>query len=229
MKKLIAFAAAAALLLAQSAAAFAREPEPAGSAAESTPAPAETGSIFDLLEKGKIGYEADLAEYYLTEMAEAAAEGNVEAGREACGNRDAIIDSTGSGSEKISFDDLYLLARLISAEAGSYWLSDDFKMCVGEVALNRVASPEFPDTLYDVVYQEGQYSCASLAGFESLVPEEGCVDIALRLLQGERMMVESVVYQSSYIQGEIFAVYTDWRLGTTYFCVSTNIDLYPAD
>ncbi len=202
------------------------------SAAESVPesAPESTeskGNIFDLLGKSSISYEADLAEYYLSEMTAAAIAGDVEAGREACANRDHIIDTNGMDCAKIAFDDLYLLAKLINAEAGSDWLTEDFRLCMGEVVLNRVASPEFPNTLYDVAYQPGQYSSVTTAAFANLIPGEGFVDIALRLLQGERQMVESVVYQSSYVQGEIFAVYEDWRLGTIYFCISKNQELYP--
>lgn len=185
------------------------------------------GNIFDLLDKSSISYEADLAEYYLGEMTAAAAAGDVEAGREAGRNRDYIIDTNGMDCTKIAFDDLYLLSKLINAEAGSDWLTEDFRLCMGEVVLNRVASPEFPNTLYDVAYQSGQYSSVTTAAFANLIPGESFVDIALRLLQGERQMVESVVYQSSYIQGEIFEVYEDWRLGTIYFCMSKNQELYP--
>ena len=37
----------------------------------------------------------------------------------------------------ITFEDLFLLAKIIYAEAGSHWLSDEWKMAVGEVVLNR--------------------------------------------------------------------------------------------
>ena len=120
-----------------------------------------------------------------------------------------------------------LLARIIDSSAGSDWLTDEFRMCVGEVVLNRVASPEFPDTIQGVVYQKGQYSVVNTARFASLAPRFECVDAALRLLQGERHMVPGVVYQADYLQGELFSVYFDRRLGNTYFCLSENLDLYP--
>ena len=165
--------------------------------------------------------------YYLEEMGRAAVAGDTQAGREAEQYRNEIIDQNGSGEVKISFDDLYLLAKLICAEAGSDWLSDDFRLCVGEVVLNRVDSPEFPDNISDVVYQKGQYASAGTAAFASLVPSQACVDVALRLMQGERKMAPSVVFQSDHEQGEIFSMYTDRRLGTTFFCVSPNQELYP--
>ena len=186
-----------------------------------------TGSIFDLLSGSTVTLELDMAAYYLEEMGRAAVAGDTQAGREAEQYRNEIIDQNGSGEAKISFDDLYLLAKLICAEAGSDWLSDDFRLCVGEGVLNRVDSPEFPDSISDVVYQKGQYASAGTAAFASLVPSQACVDVALRLMQGERKMAPSVVFQSDHEQGEIFSMYTDRRLGTTFFCVSPNQELYP--
>lgn len=186
-----------------------------------------TGSIFDLLNGSTVTLELDMAAYYLDVMAMAAVDGDFQAGREAAQYRNEIIDQNGSDQVKISFDDLYLLAKLICAEAGSDWLSDDFRLCVGEVVLNRVESPEFPDSISDVVYQKGQYASAGTAAFASLVPSQACVDAALRLMQGERKMAPSVVFQSDHEQGEIFSMYTDRRLGTTFFCVSPNQELYP--
>ena len=186
-----------------------------------------TGSIFDLLNGSTVTLELDMAAYYLDVMAMAAVDGDFQAGREAAQYRNEIIDQNGSDQIKFSFDDLYLLAKLICAEAGSDWLSDDFRLCVGEVVLNRVESPEFPDSISDVVYQKGQYASAGTAAFASLVPSQACVDAALRLMQGERKMAPSVVFQSDHEQGEIFSMYTDRRLGTTLFCVSPNQELYP--
>lgn len=211
-------------------------PSPAASPAPSPEAasqpvydtvPEVPASIFDFLEGSSATMEVDMIAYYLSEMTAAAVSGDTAAGLEAEENRNALIDLKGSSQEKISFDDLYLLSKLIYAEAGSDWLSDDFRLCVGEVVLNRVASPEFPDTIYDVIYQKNQYSSVSSPSFSTLIPSQDCVDVALRLLQGERQMVPSVVFQSNYAQGEIFSIHKDRRLGDTFFCVSNNLELYP--
>ncbi len=191
-----------------------------------TPCAYAEGSIFDFLNGASNTRSADMAKYYLDEMYAAALAGDVSAGRTAEENRNHVIAVTGSKSQCFSFDDLYLLSRFIFAEAGSDWLSDDFRMKTGEVVMNRVASPEFPDTLSGVLYQKGQYSAVTASGFEYIVPTEECVNAAFRLLQGERQMVPSVVYQANYIQGDVFYMYTDRRLGSTFFCVSENIELY---
>ena len=189
-----------------------------------TPPPEEGDYVFLGHKTWKI--PLDLAGYYLLEMREAAERADITAGRAAEEARSAALQAGGEGTP-VSFDDLLLLSRVLDAMAGSDWLTDDFRMCVGEVVLNRVASPEFPDTLYGVVYQRGQYTVVNTARFSAIVPRQECVDCALRLLLGERHMVPAVVYQADYLQGELFTMFPDRQLGSTYFCLSSRLDLYP--
>ena len=191
------------------------------------PAPTQTPEEGDYAFLGHKTWRTrlDMAGYYLGEMAEAACTGDVSAGRAAESARNAALQA-GDAGEPLSFDDLLLLARVIDAMAGSDWLTEDFRLCVGEVVLNRVASPEFPDTLHDVVYQRGQYTVVNSARFAASVPRRECVEAALRLLLGERHMVPAVVYQADYLQGELFTMYPDRQLGSTYFCLSDHLELY---
>lgn len=55
-----------------------------------------------------------------------------------------------SENKSYSEDDLYWLSRIISAEAEGESL--DGKLAVGSVVLNRVKSPEFPNTVYGVIF-----------------------------------------------------------------------------
>ena len=63
-------------------------------------------------------------------------------------------------------DDLYELSHIINAEAGDAACSDELRIAVGSVVLNRVASDLFPDTVYEVVHQEGQYRPTWDGGFQ---------------------------------------------------------------
>ena len=98
-------------------------------------------------------------------------------------------------------------------------------MAVGEVVLNRVASPEFPNSIAAVISQPRQYG--NLA-YSSLRPSARCAGLAVRLLEGERVLGEpSVVYQANFVQGSgVFRVLHDSLLGATYLCYSTNRGLY---
>lgn len=113
-------------------------------------------------------------------------------------------------------EDEELLARLIYAEAGSSKCSYEMKYLVGVVALNRVASPDYPDTLQEVVYQRKptlQYACVE-DGNINKQPTEECVQIAHDLLTNGYDVPENVIFQSESRQGS--GVYK--HIGNMYFC-----------
>lgn len=67
--------------------------------------------------------------------------------------RAAVTRGSGTISSGDSFynsDDLYWLSRIIQAESGGESLAG--KIAVGNVILNRVSSPSFPDSIYEVVF-----------------------------------------------------------------------------
>ena len=65
--------------------------------------------------------------------------------------------------------DLYLLARLISAEArGEPYVG---QVAVGAVVLNRVEHPSFPNSISSVIYQPGAFSCLDDGQFDQPVAD----------------------------------------------------------
>lgn len=50
-----------------------------------------------------------------------------------------------------------MLCNAVAYEAGSDWIQTDEKAKVVEVIMNRVNSSDFPNTIYDVLTQEGQF------------------------------------------------------------------------
>lgn len=165
---------------------------------------------------------------YSAEMERCCVNGDVAGGREVASKRNLKIDRLGLSYAKVSFDDLYELSKIITAEAGSSWLPMEWKMMVGEVVLNRAASVEFPNTIYDVIHQKGQYSSANTSFFSCLKPFEDCVVAAWRLLNGERLINdERVVFQSGEWQGGgTYLELYDEYYGYTYLCYSNHPELY---
>ena len=166
------------------------------------------------------------AENYMALMMASCLNGDVETGRKAEADRNAKIAALNLEMPEISFDDLHELSKVITNEAGSHWLPMDWKMMVGEVVLNRVASVEFPNTVYEVIHQRGQYAGANR--FKHLTPYESCVEAAARLLNGERLINNpSVVFQSNHRQGSgVYIDLYDRYLGHTYLCYSEHPELY---
>lgn len=167
-------------------------------------------------------------ENYMALMMECCLNGNIQAGRRAAENRNAKIDALNLNVPKVSFDELYELSKVITNEAGSSWIPMNWKMMVGEVVLNRVASVEFPNTITEVIHQRGQYSGANSNRFANLVPYYDCVVAASRLLNGERLINDiSVVFQSNHRQGSgIYLKLYDSYYGYTYLCYSNHPELY---
>lgn len=151
-----------------------------------------------------------------TRMIAAAVRGDTEAGTAA---------EAGSG---VRFEDLWLLSRALYAVTGNRTFAEEWRLCVGEVILNRVASPEFPDTLAEVIYADERY-CGKVEGyFEALRPDALCAEIAWRLLEGERCMDDRrVVYQDEHFyDGGVCKALYDYRAGDIFFCYTTHPELY---
>ena len=165
---------------------------------------------------------------YMTLMMESCLNGDFEAGHRAEADRNAKIAALNLDVPEIKFDELYELSKVITSEAGSSWIPINWKMMVGEVVLNRVASVEFPNTITEVIHQRGQYSGANSQRFENLVPFEDCVEAASRLLNGERLINNiSVVFQSNHRQGSgTYLELYDSYYGYTYLCYSNHPELY---
>jgi len=116
-------------------------------------------------------------------------------------------------------EDVDLLARLIACEMGASWVTDEQQRYVGSVVLNRIASPLFPDTLREVIYEPGQYAPAINGIIETAEPDERTRENARWLLENGSILPEDVVFQSEMIQGPIYDTYYDEVLGsTTYYC-----------
>ena len=103
-----------------------------------------------------------------------------------------------------SEDELEMLACAIYQEAGGNACSDLCRMYVGDVMLNRVNDPRFPNALYEVLTQEHQYGLFGKTGIiwpgrasdpNEAAAVERAYDTARALLEGEH----SELYGAGYI------------------------------
>ena len=110
-------------------------------------------------------------------------------------------------------EDVDLLAALIWAEAGD----QDFygKRLVADVVLNRVASPEWPDTVAGVIFQEGQFSVVANGRLNrGFVNADGdCYDAASLALDGDRCDTRIMFFSMYYCANGTFA----YQHGDHYF------------
>mgnify|MGYP001026053128 CR=1 FL=1 len=85
------------------------------------------------------------------------------------------------GDEFYDPDALFLLSHIIYNESGNQPMEG--KIAVGNVLLNRVRHPSFPNTLYDVVYQAGQFFPEQTGAMEK-TPNSGSIIAAKLCLEG---------------------------------------------
>lgn len=98
----------------------------------------------------------------------------------------AAVTVTAGGGEAApatgySEEDLYWLSRIIYCESGNQSLEG--KIAVGNVVLNRVVSPQFPNTVYSVIFQRNQFTPASNGRIQRTPPAD-CVVAAKLAMEG---------------------------------------------
>lgn len=95
----------------------------------------------------------------------------------------SLSGSSGGSLSAVSYtkSDLNLLARLVHAEAKGE--SYKGKVAVAAVVLNRVESSLFPNTIYGVIYQKGQFSPVSNGSIKN-EPSADAINAARDALNG---------------------------------------------
>ena len=94
---------------------------------------------------------------------------------------DAGTGPIAPAAERYNADDLYWLTRIIYAESGNQPLEG--QIAVGNVIMNRVKSPLFPNTVYDVIHQRNQFTPVR-NGTINLTPDEEAEIAAKLVLEG---------------------------------------------
>ena len=120
-----------------------------------------------------------------------------------------------------SGEQVYYLACIIAQETAG--VNEGIMLRVGNVVLNRVADPRFPNSVYDVITAPGQYGHGNGEPivFYSYISQDGIqrsYDVARRLLNGERVLPENVVWQAGFPQGNGLYEYFEAEPHDFYFC-----------
>ena len=99
----------------------------------------------------------------------------------------------------VNSSDLDLLAAIIYCEAGNQ--SREGKVAVGAVVMHRVYSDSFPNNIYDVIYQSGQftpaYSGVLANAMANGVPSD-CYEAAQAALSGEDPVPGMLYFNTAY-------------------------------
>ena len=88
-------------------------------------------------------------------------------------------------------DALYWLSHIICAESGNQPLEG--KIAVGNVVMNRVNDPRFPNSIYDVLFQKNQFGPAS-SGTIYREPNEESIVAAMLVLDGAQVTPDALFF-----------------------------------
>lgn len=96
-----------------------------------------------------------------------------------------------AGIDYIPLDDFELMGKTVFAEAKT----EEFEgqVAVAEVILNRVESEDFPDTVEEVIKQDGAFSSWGNGSVEDAPLDDECLE-AVQDAVNERIFPDSVVY-----------------------------------
>lgn len=130
-----------------------------------------------------------------------------------------------------TWEDIRILTTTVYHEAGS--TTEQLRQYVAQVALNRVEDSRFPDTIYGVITQRGQYNTkyATAEAAQAIKDKdaangtynwETCKNSVIQAMMGKTDMPENVIYQANFTQGSGLwkSVYfnSGWFASTSYFC-----------
>ena len=115
---------------------------------------------------------------------------------------------------QLTYEDRQLLARVIWVEAQGE--CDEGQQAVAEVVLNRMASPDFGNTLAGVIYAEGQFR--SVPYLEDAEPHQAQYEAIERAIYGPYILPEDVVHFASFRTNE-----NVWgQIGGHIFCYQSE-------
>ncbi len=109
-------------------------------------------------------------------------------------NQISLVNKRSSESSTYTEEDMYWLSRIISAESRGEPLEG--KIAVGNVVLNRVAHQDFPNTIYEVIFDNrwgGQFEPVRNGTIYN-IPTEESVQAAQMCLNGTNVIGDSLYF-----------------------------------
>lgn len=95
-------------------------------------------------------------------------------------------------SYAVSEEDLLLLQKIVMAEAEGEPYQG--KVAVANVVLNRLRSANFPDTIYEVIYQKSQFSPVANGRLKRVKPNEDSIKAVNAALSGVKEVTDDTYF-----------------------------------
>ena len=120
------------------------------------------------------------------------------------------VEKVKAAQKDFSVEDILLLAAAMELENGCN--SDLCLMLTGSVILNRVAHPRYPNTIYGVLHQKGQYAEWTLRHLDTVKISDRTMSLALKLAMCGSLDTE-IIFQSMHPE----LGHVKYKVDTDYF------------
>ena len=113
-------------------------------------------------------------------------------------NPDGIVEvfCQGKNSLYITKSDIDLMAKLVYAESRGEPF--DGKVAVASVVLNRVQSPDFPNSIKEVIFEPRAFSCVKNNSIKAN-PDQNCYDAVYEAIKGKDPTNEALFFYNPKI------------------------------
>jgi N-acetylmuramoyl-L-alanine amidase len=106
---------------------------------------------------------------------------------------ETVEETTQQDSNGYSDNDIYLLARIVMAEAeGENMLC---KKYIAQTVLNRVASDQFPNTIKKVIFQKKQFTPISDGRWDRVEPNDDCYEAVYSVISSSEPIIDSLYFE----------------------------------
>lgn len=137
------------------------------------------------------------------------------------GEAEALLAQCQQNADNI-FNEYYpYMLKVVTCECGSDYCPDLDQYLVMKVVENRIKSNRYPNSIQEVIFQEGQYACTWDGSWETKIPDERTKENVRKYLRGEvdTGAPDNLLYQAMFIQGPVYAYVTNPVDGGHYFCL----------
>ena len=137
------------------------------------------------------------------------------------GEAEALLAQCQQNADNI-FNEYYpYMLKVVTCECGSDYCPDLDQYLVMKVVENRIKSNRYPNSIQEVIFQEGQYACTWDGSWETKIPDERTKENVRKYLRGEvdTGAPDNLLYQAMFVQGPVYAHVTNEVDGGHYFCL----------
>ena len=124
--------------------------------------------------------------------------------------------------ETLTANEILLLETVVQHEVGAF--SKDYKTYVAEIIFNRIVSEDFPNTVYEVLFQDGQFQGIENWSVSGIVPDEETKQVVKEVFSKEYPSHDCTFYYNPALSEYDSIVWFEYSGDVEYVFSHTETD-----